>query len=190
MTKKEPLTKDFYLKTWKTILDAYQWWGKDLMALYDGLQETNPNATKSIEELYDYFCPNRYEEAIIRHYNVPNKFYQKLGELIPETDHVYVNLVVKSLKTDKYRDLEFKEQFKQHRMDYLMAILCFAEEYAQNFLGDENIKSSKNSLSAQADNITYLVSRDESSGITKVSITIPKRLEIMYDSCKRPLGEK
>ena len=46
MSKKD---KDFYVWTMaECIKSTYEWWGTDMMSMYDNIKEDFPNATKAI----------------------------------------------------------------------------------------------------------------------------------------------
>ena len=53
MSKKD---KDFYVWTMaECIKDTYEWWGIDMMSMYDHIKKDFPNATKAIKKMYSNF---------------------------------------------------------------------------------------------------------------------------------------
>ena len=53
MSKKD---KDFYVWTMaECIKDTYEWWGIDMMSMYDHIKKDFPNASKAIKKMYSDF---------------------------------------------------------------------------------------------------------------------------------------
>ena len=181
--KNGTFTREHYVSVWATILDAYQWWGHDLTTLLDNIKKTNPIAVQAFEMLY-----NKVEDEYVpQTINRATKFYQKLSKLIPGDDRLYTSLEVESPKR-KYKNIQIREKRILKRADYMLAILCFAEEFAFLPMNAPNVSSIKvNRLMAQSDNIVFHVEKDIKTGITRVGIVIPNELTITYCASKNPI---
>ena len=48
--------KDFYVWTMaECIKDTYEWWGIDMMSMYDNIKKDFPNAAKAIKKMYSKY---------------------------------------------------------------------------------------------------------------------------------------
>ena len=175
--KNESFTREYYVSMWETILSTYQWWGHDLISLLENIKKTNP----IVHEVFDKIYSKNNGTYVLQHSDKITKFYQKLNALIPLNEKLYTKLEVKSLKR-KNDNISLKENGMLQRMDYLIAILCFIEEFAFLSLKDENVSSNEEILTAHSNNIDIFVERNMSTGITVVRITIPCELCIEYYS--------
>lgn len=181
--KNESYTREHYVNTWTTILRSYQWWGHDLISLLDNIKKTNP----IVPEVFDKIYKKNYGTYVLQNFDKITKFYQKLNTLISPNEKLYTKLEVKSLKR-KNDNISIKENFRLQRMDYLIAILCFTEEFAFLSLNDKNVSSNENILTAHSDNIDIFIERNKRTGTTVVRISIPCELCIEYYSSVNPLN--
>ena len=65
-------------------------------------------------------------------------------------------------------------------MDYIIAVLCFTEEFAFLSLKNEKVSSNEEILTAHSDNIDIFIERNKKTESTLVRITIPCELCIEY----------
>lgn len=175
--KSESFTSEYYISMWETILNCYQWWGHDLSSLMDSIKKTNP----IVSEAFDMMYKKDSNTYVLQTFDKITKFYQKLNELIPSNEELYTKLEVKSLEKENDKIL-FKEAQILKRIDYIIAILCFTEEFALLSLKDGKVSSNKNMLKAHSENIELLIERNNDTQITIVKITIPCELCIEYYS--------
>lgn len=180
--KNESFTREYYVSMWATILSSYQWWGHDLISLLDNIKKTNP----IVSDVFDKIYPKKDGTYVLQTFDKITKFYQKLNALIPSNEKLYTKLKVKSLKR-KNDNISLRENSKLQRMDYLIAILCFIEEFAFLSLKDKNVSSNENMLTAHSENIDIFIERNKRTETTLVRITIPCELCIEYYSSVNPL---
>lgn len=180
--KSKDFTAEYYLDMWSLILSSYQWWGHDLSALMNNIQKTNPIISESFNEVY-----KKVEFSYIqRATGEISKFVHKLDTLIPLKKKLYTKLCVKSLKS-KNDDIAISESIMMNRIDYLIAVLCFAEEFSLLGLNSKKISSNKNILSAHSNNIDIFIEQDKKTNVTLVRILIPCELCIEYSASESPI---
>ncbi|MBQ8298932.1 MAG: hypothetical protein IJX99_03565 [Clostridia bacterium] len=151
--------------------------------LMNGIKETHPVASDVLNKMYE----KRGDVYSLRTFDSITKFYQKLSSLIPTAEHLYTKLEVKALKKDN-DNVSIKETTRLKRVDYIIALLCFMEEFALLPLSDKNVSSNKNILTAHAENIDVFIERNRSRGRTVVRITIPCELCIEYSCSVKPFN--
>lgn len=181
--KNENFTREYYVSMWAEILSSYQWWGHDLVSLLYDIKKTNP----IVSEVFDKIYQKNEAAYVVQTFDKDTKFYQKLNSLIPLNEILYTKLEVKSLKI-KNDNISLRENNMLQRMDYLIAILCFTEEFAFLSLKDKNVSSNENILTAHSENIDIFIERNKRAGTTLVRITIPCELCIEYYSSVNPLN--
>ncbi len=179
---KETFTRNHYVCMWETILSSYQWWGHDLITLLANIKKTNPIAVQTFNLLYKKngkkYLPVPQGNAI--------KFYQKVNSLLPQGQVVNTTLEVKALRA-KNESLEVVESVTMNRYDYLIAIICFMEEFLMLSIKDEKVSSNRNILAAHSDAVNIFMEKDNKTNVTMVRITIPCELVIEY-SCKEKVN--
>ena len=180
--KNKSFTREHYVRMWATILETYQWWGHDLISLLENIKKTNPDVPKVFDRIYS----KKDGDYVLQTSDKITKFYQKLNALIPSNEQLYTKLEVKSLKR-KNDNISIKEDSCLQRMDYIIAILCFTEEFAFLSLKNENVSSNEEILTAHSDNIDIFIERNKRTESTLVRITIPCELCIEYYSSVNPL---
>ena len=183
--KKGVFSREHYVQTWGSILSSYQWWGHDLRHLLKQIKETHPVVPEAFSKMYkeqDGVYSSQTFDSITR-------FYQKLSSLIPTAENLYTKLEVKALRKQN-DNISIKETTMLKRFDYVIALLCFMEEFAFLSLNDKNISSTKNILTAHSENIDIFIERDRRRGRTVVRITIPCELCIEYNCSVKPLKWK
>lgn len=174
-------TREHYVQTWETILSSYQWWGHDLIPLLENIKQTHPVVSNAFGKMYE----KTNVGYVAQTFDSITKFYQKLSSLIPKSEKLYTRLEVKALRK-KNDNIAINESYVLNRVDYLIAILCFMEEFALLSLNEKNVASTKNMLAAHAENVDVFVERNTKKEITIVRITIPCELIIEY-SCSEKL---
>lgn len=172
-------TRKYYIDMWNEILTTYQWWGTDLVTLRHNIKETNP----IIFEVFDKLYKKQKDTYVPRAINKTTKFYyQKLNKLIPTAEKLNTKLTAKSLNKNN-NFITFEEHLVLKRSDYLIAIVCFMEEFVLLNLNDGNMVSeTDNILAAHSENIDIFVEYDMTAKKTLVRIIIPCELVIEYES--------
>lgn len=180
--KKESFTREHYVGIWSEILSTYQYWGHELITILDEIKKTNPIAVEVFEKMYNKEGDSYVSQTFTR----AARFYQKLDRLIPSAEELYTKLRVKSLNREN-KNLAIKETLRLRRINYLIAILCFMEEFAMLSLKKSKVFSSENILVAHTENIHISIERDNKTEITVVKIIIPREISIEYYSSVKPI---
>ena len=60
MSKKD---KDFYVCTMENIKETYEWWGIDMMTMYEKIKEDFPNAITAIHKMYKNLEESHFYKA-------------------------------------------------------------------------------------------------------------------------------
>ena len=175
-------TREYYVSMWESILDSYQWWGHDLISLFPNIRKTNP----IVGEVFDKLYKEKDNFYVSCNSNTITQFYQKLDSLIPNSDKLYTKLEVKSLRKQR-NNIAIQETTISKRINYVIAVLCFIEEFAFLSLKDKNVSSNKNILAAHSECIDIFIEKNNKIGITLIRITIPCELCIEYYSSENPL---
>lgn len=181
--KKKIFTREHYVQTWRAILSSYQWWGHDLRPLLKQIKETHPVVSEALNKMYN----EKDGVYSLQTFDSISKVYQKLSSLIPTAESLYTKLEVKALKKQN-DNVSIKETTMLKRVDYVIALLCFMEEFALLPLSDNNVASTKNILTAHSESIDIFIERNRSRGRTVVRITIPCELCIEYNCGVKPLS--
>lgn len=181
--EEEIFTREYYVSMWASILNSYRLWGHDLTTLLKIIKRTNPSIYHVFNLMYtkenDSYITLQFDEEA-------SFFYKKLSQLLPEGECLYTKLKVKALK-QKNNILEFKEELMQQKFNYLIAILCFAEEFAFLPLDNKMITAKHNSISAHSDNIIFCAKKNSKTGLTHVKVTIPNEISFEYYSSLNPI---
>lgn len=180
--KNESFTREYYVGMWASILSSYQWWGHDLITLLGNIKQTNP----IVSEVFDKMYKKDGDTYVLQLFNKATKFYQKLDTLVPSVERLYTKLEVKSLKKAN-NDITIKENLMLQRINYLIAILCFTEEFALLSLKDKKVSCIENILTAHSKNIDIFIENNKQTKITVVRITIPCELVIEYCASVNPI---
>ena len=81
MSKKD---KDFYVWTMaECIKNTYEWWGIDMISMYDHIKKDFPNATKAIEKMHSNFNVSKFYEAQYLFFEKPQYVYEAIASFIP-----------------------------------------------------------------------------------------------------------
>ena len=80
--------KDFYVWTMgNCIKSTYEWWGIDMMSMYDNIKKDFPNATEAIHRMYDKLRkPNFYKSKFLVFEQV-EYVYEALAKVLDEDEN-------------------------------------------------------------------------------------------------------
>ncbi len=180
--KESMFTQEYYIDMCSRLLSVYQTFGHDLSNLLENIHKTNPIVTETFDKLYKKVKHN----YVLKPVRKIAKFYEKFNSLIPDSEKLYTSLEVKALKR-KHSNLALSEKRKLYRVDYLLASLCFMEEFCLLPLNDVALASNDILLSAHSENINIFVRQDPVTHITTIRIVIPGELQIEYCASANPL---
>lgn len=181
----EKQSKDFYIWTMaECIKDTYERWGIDMMSMFENIREDFPNATQAIHKIYTDFCDesNCYIAKPITFGNVQS-VYQAISNLIPNDDELKFDLsTTEQSKEYSYLNLcSFDKFVPIRRIDLIMAILLFTEEFIIWPVTNPNVSFTQNELSVDGTFVSLKISQIEDK--TQVAILIKDVILLQYVIC-------
>lgn len=173
--------KDFYVWTMaECIKDTYEWWGLDMMSMYDNIKEDFQNAITAIHKMYhDLKEPDFYEAKSLVFEKV-QYVYEALANLIPKHKELRFDIKTKEISKE-YEGLNmcsWGEFVEISRIDLLMAVLLFTEEFILQPVKSENVNLTDNQLTVYGTFVTLEVSKNEDK--TNISILIKDVMCLEY----------
>ena len=162
-------SKDFYV--WimdECIKSTYEYWGTDMMSMYRNIKRDFPNATEAIEKIYDGLSLQRNGKV----FEDVQYVYEAIANLVPQYECLYFDIRTKEL-SHEYKKLNMCSWGTYHkikRIDLLMAVLLFTEEFILQPISGKNIILTDNKLSVYSNFITLKVSQKKTE--TYISIRI------------------
>lgn len=174
-------SKDFYVWTLsECIKDTYEWWGIDMMSMYDHIKEDFPNAAQAIQNMYVGWNEEDSYEAKHLSFKQIHYVYQAIANLIPLKKVLKFDTITKE-QTKKYKSLNlcpWKEFVEIDRIDLIMAILLFTEEFIFYPVTSSNVVLTNKKLIVYGDHLTFKVSKHEDK--TYVSIRVRGVMLLQY----------
>lgn len=162
--------KVFYAQTMAQYKTTCEWWGIDIMSMYDNIERDYPNAAKAIQKMHSPFDESDYYVAQPLHFEHPRFVYEAIANLIPTHNEVYYNMKTTE-QNKKFKDLNmcsWSRDVSVRRMDLIAGILLFAEEFILQPLSSVNVTFTDKKLTVYSNLVTFKVSKHEEK--TYVSI--------------------
>ena len=173
--------KDFYVWTLsECIKDTYEWWGIDMMSMYDQIQESFPNAAQAIQNMYVGWNEEDFYEAKHLYFKQIHYVYQAIANLIPLKKQLKFDTITKE-QDPHYKGLNmcpWNRFVAINRMDLIMAILLFTEEFIFYPVTSPNVVLTDSKLIVYGEHLTFKVSKHEKK--TYVSIRIHDVMLLQY----------
>ena len=174
--------KDFYVWTMEEcIKSTYEWWGIDIMSMYDNIQANFPDATKAINKMYVKLkMPNFYESKFLTFKKV-EYIYEAIANLIPQHEKLQFDIITQE-QSKKYEALNicsWNRFIEIDRIDLIMAVLLFSEEFIFQSVNNENVNIIDNQLTVNGNFVKLDVSRDKEK--TYISIIIRDVMLLEYE---------
>ena len=173
--------KDFYVWTMgNCIKSTYEWWGIDMMSMYDNIKKDFPNATEAIHRMYDKLRkPNFYKSKFLVFEKV-EYVYEAIANLIPQHKELRFDIKTKeqSKEYDGLNMCSWGEFVEISRVDLLMAVLLFTEEFILQPVKNANVNLTDNQLTVYGTFVTLEVSKNEEK--TNISILIKDVMCLEY----------
>lgn len=170
MSKKD---KDFYVWTMaECIKSTYEWWGIDMMSMYDNIKEDFPNATAAIHKMYDNLRELDFYESKFLVFEKAEYVYEAIANLIPPHEELLFDIITKE-QSKEYEGLNMcsGNRFVEiSRIDLVMAVLLFTEEFILQPVKSDNVNLTDNQLTVNGTFVTLEVSKNEDK--THVAILI------------------
>lgn len=173
--------KDFYVWTiTKYINSTHKWWGIDIMSIYDNIKKDFPNATEAIQKMYHKLRkPNFYKSKLLV-FEQAEYIYEAIANLIPQYSELQYTITTKE-QSQKYKELNmhsWNRFIETSRIDLLMAVLLFTEEFILEPVQSDNVNLTDNHLTVNGNFVTLEVSRKEDK--THVSILVRDVILLKY----------
>ena len=170
MSKKD---KDFYVWAMaECIKSTYENWGIDMTSMYDNIKRDFPNAAKAIHKMYRNLREPEFYESELLTFKKVEYVYEAIANLIPTHKELKFNTFTREM--DKEYDClnmcPWRRFVSIERIDLLMAILLFTEEFIFLPITSKNVILTDAKLTVYGDFVTFKVSKHEEK--TYVSIRI------------------
>ena len=178
MSKKN---KDFYVWTMEEcIKNTYEWWGLDMMSMYNNIKMDFPNATTAINNIYNNMKEQNIYKSQFLFFEKIQYIYEAFTNLIPPLEKISFDIRTKELSRQyQYLNMRSWNQFVTiNRIDLIMAILLLTEDFILQPVSSPNVILIKNKLTVYGNFVTLKVSKHEDK--TYVSIRIRDVMLIEY----------
>ena len=178
MSKKD---KNFYVCTMaECIKNTYEWWGIDMMSMYDNIKKDFPNAAKAIQKMYSDFKVSKFYEAQYLFFEKPQYVYEAIASFIPLNKKLLFDIRTKE-QAKEYKNINmcsWNRFVSIKRIDLLMAVLLFTEEFILQPVSSKNVILTDNKITVYGNFVTLKVSKHEDK--TYVSIRIRDVMLLEY----------
>ena len=172
--------KDFYVWTMaEYIKSTYEWWGIDMMSMFDYIEKDFPNATEAIKKMYVNLKAQSYAAKSLQFEN-PQVVYEAISSLVPVKEELSFDLRTKE-QSKEYKDLNmcsWNRFVSINRMDLIMAVLLFTEEFILQPITSNNVIFTDNKLTIYGNFVTLNVSKHQDK--TYISIMIRNVMLLEY----------
>ena len=174
-------SKDFYVWTLEEgIKDTYECWGLDMMSMYANIQESFPNAALAIQNMYVGWNEEKIYVAKHRSFKQVHYVYEAIANLIPLKKTLKFDIKTKE-QNSKFKSLNIGSWNKFvsiNRMDLLMAILMFIEEFCFYSVTMANVVLTDTKLIVYGEHLTFKISKHKDK--TYASIRIHDVMVVQY----------
>lgn len=165
--------RNFYVWTMsECIKNTYEWWGIDIMSMYDYIKEKFPNASVAIKKMYQNFDKSNFNEAEYIYFEMPKYVYEAIGSLIPLYKELHFDIRTKELNKEyKWLNMCSWNRFVSiRRIDLLMGIILFTEEFIFDPITNKNVILTDTKLTVYGNFVTLKISKHKKK--TYISIRI------------------
>lgn len=177
MSKKD---KDFYVRAMAKCKSTYEWWGIDMMSMYDNIKKDFPNAIKAIHKMYAKLRKPDFYKAKFLVFEKVEYVYEALANLIPHHEELLFDIITKE-QGKEYKGLNmcsWNRFVEISRIDLIMAVLLFTEEFILKPIKSDTVNLTDNQLTVNGNFVKLEVSKKEDK--THVSILIRDVMLLEY----------
>ena len=154
--------KDFYVWTMEEcIKSTYEWWGTDMMSMYRNIEKDFPNAAIAINKMYLGLSETNFYSSQFVVFEKAQYVYEAIANLIPHHEDLLFDIKTQELYT-KYKKLNlcsWNRFVDIKRIDLLMAVLLFTEDFILQPISDEKVTLTDNSLTVDGNFVVLKVSK-------------------------------
>lgn len=173
--------KDFYVWTMaECIKSTYEEWGIDMMSMYDNIEKDFPNAIEAIKRMHSNFEAQSCYDAKSLRFENPQFVYEAISSLVPVNEKLSFDLRTKE-QSKEYKNLNmcsWNRFVSINRMDLLMTVLLFTEEFILQLIMSKNVILTDKKLTVYGNFVTLKVSKYEDK--TYISIRIRNVMLLEY----------
>lgn len=178
MSKKD---KDFYVWTMsECIKSTYEEWGTDIMSMYENIKRDFPHATEAIHKMYDDLKESDFYKSQSLNFEKVQYVYEAIANLIPSYEKLRFDIRTKE-QSKEYKGLNlcsWNRFVTIRRIDLIMAVLLFNEEFILQSVSSKNVILTDNKLTVYGNFVILKVSKKEDK--TYVSIRIRDVMLLEY----------
>lgn len=178
--------KDFYV--WviaECIKNTYDFWGIDIMSRFDEIEKYFPNVSKAIKKMYSEVYETEENEISFfetepLYFSNPQYVYEAISNFVPFYSKIRFNIKTKE-QNEKYKNINIYSWDRYvpiRRIDLIVAVLLFTEEFIFLPLSAKNVFYTDNKLLAYGDFVTLKVSKRIEKTI--ISIKVRDVMNIEY----------
>ena len=173
--------KDFYVWTMEECIKSiYEEWGIDMMSMYKEIRKNFPNAAEAVKKMYNNFKVSKIYKAKYLSFENPLYVYEAIANLVPLHKELYFDIRTKELNK-KYKNLNlcsWNRFIPIERIDLLMAVLLFTEEFILKPIASKNVIFTTNKLTVYGNFVIFKVSKHNKK--TYISIKIRNVMLLEY----------
>lgn len=167
-------SKDFYIWAYEEcIKDTYEWWGTDMMSMYDNIKKSFPNAAKAIKLSFSKFKDDDYYEAKALNFKDPKYVYEAVMSLFPRKERVRFDTRTKE-QSKKFKSDNMRPWGRFvfiRKIDLVAAVYLFTEDFILEPLTEKNIEYVKGEkLTVDGEFVTFSVVKQEDKTIISIKI--------------------
>ena len=123
--------KEYYVQIYGELKSTYEWWGIDMMSMFDHIRRDCPNVALAIHKMYTLSEEPNYYQAKFHVFSTVKYVYEAIANLIPAHNRLQFDTFTKEL-SEEYATLNMLSWHRFvpiQRIDLLMAILLFTEDF-------------------------------------------------------------
>lgn len=172
--------KEYYVQIYGELKSTYEWWGIDMMSMFDHIRRDCPNVALAIHKMYTLSEEPNYYQAKFHVFSTVKYVYEAIANLIPAHNRLQFDTFTKEL-SEEYATLNMLSWHRFvpiQRIDLLMAILLFTEDFIFLPITDKCVIYEKNSLTVYSNFVTFKIKKKD--GKTFVSIKIRNVILFTY----------
>ena len=151
-----------------------------MMTMYEKIKEDFPNAITAIHKMYKNLEESHFYKAEFLVFEKIQYVYEAIANFIPQRDEILFDMKTKE-QSKQYKQLNmcsYNRFVKISRIDLIMAILLFTEEFILLPISSRNVILKNNKITIYENFITFKVSKNKEK--TYVSILIKDVLLFEY----------
>ncbi len=164
--------KKYYVQIYGEVKTTYQWWGIDMMSNYDNIRRDCPNAALAIRKMYTLLEEPNYYRANFYVFSTVTYVYEAIANLIPAHNWLKFDTFTKELSKEyaSLNMLPWHRFVPIQRIDLLMAILLFTEDFIFLPITDKCVTYTDNGLTVNGDFVTFKIKKRDRKTVVSIEI--------------------